>query len=226
MTVSTENSPELIAGDLAIAIYQGAIQDGERLPSQAKLGQSYGVSSGTAAAALALLAAAGLIRTAPGSGTFALSRSSGITANPVWDVMDAASVCRTLAGLHFGPEEPDPPVLHIGGSKDWGTEWQDEGTLPPRPLDVGALAALDRHLLRWMSEAFLAAARRLVAHGVSDTDRHLIASARAVLRDGGRRPENQPGIALYSGREPDAEDVVLRIWPERAEPRDPNGPPF
>ncbi|MEU8936252.1 hypothetical protein AB0D30_41005 [Streptomyces sp. NPDC048409] len=77
-----------------------------------------------------------------------------------------------------------------------------------------------------MSEAFLAAARRLVAHGVSDTDRHLVESARAVLRDGGRRPEDQPGIALYSGREPDAEDVVLRIWPERAEPRDPNGPPF
>ncbi|MCG7204839.1 GntR family transcriptional regulator [Streptomyces arenae] len=226
MTVSTENSPDLIAGDLAVAIHRGSIRDGERLPSQAKLAQSYGVSSGTAAAALAKLAAAGLIRTAPGSGTYATARPEASEPNPVLDVMAAASVCRTLAGREFAPGEPDPPTLPVGGSPRWGTVWEDEETMPPRRLDVGVLTVLDRHVLRWMSEAYLSAARRLVAHGVSDADRHLIESARAILRDGGRRPEGQPGIALSGGPTPAEEDVTLRIWPERGEPRDPDGPPF
>ncbi|GGN45746.1 GntR family transcriptional regulator [Streptomyces fuscichromogenes] len=226
MTVSTENSPDLIAGDLAVAIHQGLIREGERLPSQSKLARSYGVSSGTAAAALARLAAACLIRTVPGSGTFAVSRPGLFEPNPVLDVLAAASVCRSLAGLTFAPDDPEPPRLSIGGSPDWGTSLEDEDTVPPRRLDVGVLAVVDRHVLRWMSEAFLSAARRLVAHGVADADRHLIESARAILRDGGRRPEGQPGIALSGGPMPDDEDVALRIWPERGEPRDPNGPPF
>ncbi|MFK0160459.1 hypothetical protein ACIQVL_51385 [Streptomyces sp. NPDC090499] len=54
---------------------------------------------------------------------------------------------------------------------------------------------------------------------VRDTDRH-------ILRDGGRRPEDQPGIALYGGPMPLDEDVVLRIWPECGALRDPDGPPF
>ncbi|MPY32785.1 GntR family transcriptional regulator [Streptomyces adustus] len=226
MTVSTENSPELIAGDLAVAIHQGSIRDGERLPSQAKLARSYGVSSGTAAAALAKLAASGLIRTARGSGTYATARPGPFESNPVLDVMAAASVCRTLAGLEFGPGEPEPPALAVGGSPRWGTTREDGETLPPRPLDVGVLAGLDRHVLRWMSEAFVSAARALVAHGVSDADRHLLESARAILRDGGRRPEGQPGIALSGGPQPADEDVVLRIWPEHGEVRDPDGPPI
>ncbi|MFE1292183.1 GntR family transcriptional regulator [Streptomyces sp. NPDC058751] len=226
MTVRTGNSPELIAGDLAVAIHQRSVRDGERLPSQAKLARSYGVSSGTAAAALALLAAAGLIRTAPGSGTYATSRPDPFEPNPVLEVMAAASICRTLAGLTSGPAEPDPPTLAVGGSPHRGTVREDEQTLPPSRIDVDALAVLDRHVLRWMSEAFLSAARRLVAHGVSDADRHLVESARAILRDGGRRPEGQPAVALSDGPQSADEDVVLRIWPERAESRDPHGPLF
>ncbi|MFE2581269.1 GntR family transcriptional regulator [Streptomyces sp. NPDC059378] len=226
MSVSAENSPELIAGDLAVAIHQGSIRDGERLPSQAKLARSYGVSSGTAAAALAKLAAAGLIRTAPGSGTYATTRPDAFGSNPVLDVMAAASVCRTLAGLEFGPGEPDPPALAVGGSPRWETVSEDGETMPARRLDVGVLAEVDRHVLRWMSEALVSGARRLVAHGVSDADRHLIEAARAILRDGGRRPEGQPDIAGSGGPQPADEDVVLRIWPERGEPRDPDGPPF
>lgn len=226
MTVTTETSPEQIAGDLAVAIHRGSVRDGEQLPSQPKLAASYAVSAGTVASAIAKLAAAGLVRTEPGRGTFATSRPLLFEPNPVLDVMAASSICRSLAGLTFGPNEPDPPRIDVGGSPDWGTEWEDENTMPPRRLDVGVLAGLDRHVLRWMSEAFLSAARRLVAHGVTDADRHLIESARAILRDGGRRPEGQPGIALYGGPVPAEEDVVLRIWPERGEPRDPNGPPF
>ncbi|MER5602333.1 GntR family transcriptional regulator [Streptomyces sp. NPDC002265] len=226
MTVLTENSPELIAGDLAVAIHQGSIRDGERLPSQAKLARSYGVSSGTAAAALARLAAAGLIRTVPGSGTFALTRQDLVETNPVLDVLAAASVCRTLAGMESGPGKPDSSALAVGGGSHRESVWEDEETMPSRRLDVGVLAGLDRHVLRWMSEAYVSAARALVAHGVSDADRHLIESARAILRDGGRRPKDQPAIARAGGPQSADEDAVLRIWPERGEPRDPGGPPF
>ncbi len=47
-TVSTETSPELIAGDLAVAIHGGSIRDGEQLSSQSKLSASYGISKSAA----------------------------------------------------------------------------------------------------------------------------------------------------------------------------------
>lgn len=225
MTDSTETAAEQIAGDLAVAIHQGSIQPGEQLPSQTKLMKSYGVAMGTAASALAKLSVAGLIRGERGRGTFALDPRRAFADSPVLDVLAASSMCRTLAAMSFGTNA-DSPTLGVGGSRDWGTAYEDAETLPPRQVDVSALAVLDRHLLRWMSEAFLSAARRLVGTGPSDADTHLIASARAILRDGGCRPEGQPGIAHSGGRKPADEDVVLRIWPERGEPRDPNGPPF
>jgi len=110
---------------------------------------------------------------------------------------------------------------------DWHDSTADpEKVWPPRTVDVSALNALDRHLLRWMSEAFLAAARRLVSVGQTDSDVHLVEAARAVLRDGARRPARQPAIAEQGGPTPADEDVALRIWPERGAPMDPNGPPF
>ncbi|MFJ8697354.1 GntR family transcriptional regulator [Streptomyces roseolilacinus] len=226
MPVSTEAAPDLIAGDLAVAIHQGSIRGGERLPSQSQLARSYGVSSGTAAAALGKLAAAGLIRTIRGAGTYAIARPASGEPHPVMDVLAAASLCRDLASITVGAAKPGPPTLDVGGDPAWGTEHERPSTLPPRRVDVGALAALDRHVLRWMSEAYVSAARRLVARGVTDADRHLITSARALLRDGGRRPEDQEPIAHFGGPVPVDEDVVLRIWPERAEPTAPDGPPF
>ncbi|MGW3910527.1 GntR family transcriptional regulator [Streptomyces sp. NPDC005070] len=223
MTVSTETSPEQIAGDLAVAIHRGAIREGEQLPAQSKLSGSYGVSTGTVASALAKLREAGLIRTEPGRGTYAAPRSV-FTPNPVLDVLAAASMCRTLAASAFPSGEP--PTLALGGSPDWGTAHETEKSAPPRQVDVSALAGLDRHVVRWLSESFLTAARRLVAHGVSDADQHLIESARAILRDGGRRPEGQPTIAHSGGPVPTDEDVVLRIWPERADPAHADWPPF
>ncbi|MEV5440499.1 hypothetical protein AB0K80_31510 [Streptomyces sp. NPDC052682] len=65
-----------------------------------------------------------------------------------------------------------------------------------------------------------------VADGPCEGDTHVIATARAILRDGGRRPEDQTAIAVHGGPTPEDEAVVLRIWPERGEPRDPDGPPF
>ena len=62
--------------------------------------------------------------------------------------------------------------------------------------------------------------------GLADADAHLVAAARAILRDGGRRPGGQPPIALSGGPAPADEDVALRIWPERGRPIDPDGPPF
>ncbi|PAZ10510.1 hypothetical protein CLM62_40950 [Streptomyces sp. SA15] len=224
MSTFTETPAERIAGDLALAMHQQLIRPGERLPSQSKLMTSYGVAMGTASAALGKLAAAGLIRTVPGSGTFAV-RPNPFEPNPVLDVMAAASLCRTLAAHSFGPGSA--PVLEIGGGEDVDTSGDREGPLT-RLVDVSALEGLDRHVLRWMSEALLSAARRLVASGPCEGDAHVIATARALLRDGGRRPEDQPAIAQHGGPAPADEHVVLRIWPERAAPADadPYGPPF
>jgi DNA-binding transcriptional MocR family regulator len=222
--MSAENATpaERIAGDLALAIHQGLIRGGERLPSQTQLMDSYKVAMGTAAAALAKLSAAGLSRGEPGRGTFAvdLDRARPL---PVLDVMAAASLCRHVAAASFPPGTA--PTMDVGGDPDWNTEYAHEKTAPPRQVDVSALAALDRHVLRWMSEAFLAAARRLVGSGRSEADEHLIAAARSILVSGGRRPEDQLPIAVHGPR-PEGGDVALRIWPERGLLDYPDGPPF
>ncbi|MFI0141968.1 winged helix-turn-helix domain-containing protein [Streptomyces luteogriseus] len=228
MTALTETPAERIAGDLALAIHQRLIRPGERLPSQSKLMAAYGVSMGTASAALGRLVSAGLIRTVPGSGTFA-ARPNPFEPNPVLDVLAAASLCRSLAARSFGPGSAPVLEIQVGGEVD--TSGDREGPLT-RLVDVSALEGLDRRVLRWMSEALLSAARRLVADGPCEGDTHVIATARAILRDGGRRPEGQPGIAVHGGPRPTDEDVALRIWPERAKSADqdgrrsrPRGPP-
>ncbi|MFJ6076386.1 winged helix-turn-helix domain-containing protein [Streptomyces sp. NPDC093065] len=222
MPALTETPAERIAGDLALAIHQRIIRPGERLPSQSKLMTSYGVAKQTATVALSKLASAGLIRTVPGSGTFAV-RPNPFEPNPVLDVLAAASLCRSLAAHSFGPGSA--PVLEIRVSEDVDTSGDREGPLT-RLVDVSALEGLDRHVLRWMSEALLSAARRLVASGPCEGDAHVIATARAILRDGGHRPEDQEAIAVHGGPTPADEDVALRIWPERAAPADPDSPPF
>jgi len=221
-----ESAAERIAGDLALAIHQGLIRGDERLPSQTDLMKAYGVAMNTASSALGKLQAAGLTRSERGRGTFAV-RIEREWANPILDVMAAASVCRSLAAHTFGKNDNNPK-LPVGGDPAWLTENENEWTRPGRMVDVSALVGIDRHVLRWMSEAFLSAARRLVATGQSDADTHLIEAARAILRDGARRPDKQPAIAHYGGPHPVDEDVVLRIWPERAnhQPLGPNDSPF
>ena len=126
MTTFTETPAERIAGDLALAIHQRLIRPGERLPSQSKLMASYGVAMGTASAALGKLAAAGLIRTVPGAGTYAV-RPNPFDPNPVLDVLAAASLCRTLAAHSFGPDSA--PVLEIQVGGDVDTSGDREGPL-------------------------------------------------------------------------------------------------
>lgn len=215
-----------IAGDLALAIHQGQIQPGEQLPTQAKLMKSYGVAMGTASAAFAKLAAVGLVRTVPGRGVFAEDARKIFDRHPVLDVLEAADLCRTLAAYTFG-KRTTRPTLEVGGDRRWGGPDEDPGKMiPPKEVDMSALVALDRHVLRWMSEAFLSGARRMVSTGQQDADRHLIEAARAIRRNGARRPEGQPTIALFGGTSPEGEDVARRIWPERQIPGDPDGPPF
>ncbi|MER7666427.1 GntR family transcriptional regulator [Streptomyces sp. NPDC096193] len=50
MSEIQESPAERIAGDLALAIHQGLIRGGERMPSQKELMAAYGVAMGTAAA--------------------------------------------------------------------------------------------------------------------------------------------------------------------------------
>lgn len=231
MSKTTETPAERIAGDLALAIHQGLLRPGQRLPSQTELMHSYEVAMGTAASALAKLSAAGLTRVEPGRGTFVRQMRWGlepdpIEPNPILEVMAAASMCRDLAGIRFNPDA-GPPTLSVGGSPDWDAPHVDpEKVSPPRQVDVSTLVAVDRHVLRWMSEAFLAAARRMVGSGVVESDTHLIAAARSVLRRGGCRPQGQAEIAWLGGPQPWEEAVATRIWPERAKPPAEGEPPF
>jgi hypothetical protein len=110
---------------------------GERLPSQTQLMAAYEVAMGTAAAALAKLAAAGLSRGKPGRGTFAvdLDRARPL---PVLEVMAAASLCRQVAATSFPPGTA--VTMGVGGDRDENTEYAHEKTAPPRQVDVSALA--------------------------------------------------------------------------------------
>lgn len=211
-----ESPSEQIAADLALAIHRGSIRPGAQLPSQTKLMASYGVAMGTVSSALAKLSAAGLIRTERGKGTYA--HADRFQSSPVRDLLAAASLCRSVAATTFLPSDPKP-TIGVGGDEDWDDPHRDpEKVRPPRWIDVSALNGLDRHVTRWMSEAFIQGARRAVGAGLDESDKHLLAAARSILEAGGRRPENQPGIAESGGPTPPAEDVVLRIWPERATP--------
>ncbi|GAB3902509.1 hypothetical protein GCM10029964_093090 [Kibdelosporangium lantanae] len=184
---------------------------------------AYGVAMGTAASALTKLDAIRLTQPRPGAGRFVVRRPPLWRRHDVLDVLDAASICRHLASTSGGSA---PHYVDVGGDPDWDDPHADpEKTMPPRRVDVTVLCGVDRHLLRWQAEAFVDAARRIVGHGLTDADQHLVAAARAILRDGAARPEGQAPIAYYGGPEPAGEDVVLRIWPERATPS-PWDPPF
>lgn len=212
-----------IAGDLLVAIHRGYLPWGTQVPSQTDLMRAYKVATATAASALSKLDAVGLTYTVPGKGRFVVAKPPLFQRHDVLDILDAAMICRRLASSGGGSA---PHYIGVGGDPDWDDPHADpEKSMPPRRVDVTALVGVDRHLLRWISEAFVDAARRIVGHGQVDADRHLVASARAILRDGAVRPENQAPIAHMGGPEPVWEDVVLRIWPERAEPQ-PDGPPF
>lgn len=213
-----------IAADLLVAIHRGSLRWGAKVPTQKELVRAYGVAMGTAASALSKLDGVGLTHARPGAGRFVVRRPPLWQRHDVLDILDAASICRSLAATSGGST---PHCISVGGDPDWDDPRTDpEKTTPPRQVDVTVLDGLDRHVLRWQSEAFLEAARRIVGHGLTDADRHLVAAARAILRDGGARPADQAPIAHYGGPEPAGEDVVLWIWPDRAQPPGPHDPPF
>lgn len=214
-----------IAADLALAIHQGKIWPGGPLPSQARLREVYNVATGTASAALRKLADAGLARGEPGRGTFPVDRAT-LARKPsqVLDILAAAALCRSIAAIHWGV---DGAVMDIGGDPDYGTDHESESAAPPRRVDVSALAALDRHVARWMSEALYEAARRAVGAGLEPGDTHLMAAVQSILSVGARQPEGQPPIAVSGGPTPDGENVSDRLWPERRNYQPgPDDPPF
>jgi hypothetical protein len=219
----TPTTAATIAADLLVAIHRGALSWGDKVPTQKELMAAYGVAMATAAAALTKLDAIGLTHARPGAGRFVVGKPP-LRRHDVLDILDAASICRRLACASGGP---GPHDISVGGDPDWDDPHADpEKRLPPRHVDVTLLTGLDRHLLRWQAEAFVDAARRIVGHGLTDTDQHLVAAARAILRDGAARPADQAPIPLYGGPQSVGEDVVLRIWPDRARPLGPDDPPF
>lgn len=205
-----------IAADVAMAIAMGSIGAGERVPSQRRLMAAYGVAEATAAAALGRLRAIRMVQSETGRGTFATPQWQN---QDILDILSAAAMCRSVTSVAWGHGDTlMTPCSWLPPGSDHG---EDFPPYPPR-VDVSALVALDRHLVRWMSEALYDAARRAIGSGLGEADGHLLAAARSVLRAGGRKPEGQPPIAHYGGPVPDGEDYVFRIWPERRNP--PNGP--
>lgn len=219
---------ENIAADLAIAIHMGYIHPDEQLPSQSHICTRYRVSTATANRALAKLAASGLTYVKQGRGTYARDlHHDQFAPSPVTVLLTAARICREVASTNW--RDAETAYVEVGGSRFYDTPYEDpEKHAPPRQVSVSALVGLDRHIVRWMSEALLLAARRLVGNDgqLADSDTHLMEAARSIVRDGGYRPAGQDMIASWSGNRPPEEDVVLRIWPERGRPLDPDGPPF
>jgi hypothetical protein len=74
-------------------------------------------------------------------------------------------------------------------------------------------------MLPWMGEEFLSGARRMVRHGPSAADSHLIASARAVPRNGACGPTRQSPVAPLRADE----ETALRIRGDRSAHIKPDG---
>jgi DNA-binding transcriptional MocR family regulator len=211
-----------IAMDLATVIFDGTLGEDQEVPSQTELMKAYGVAMGTAAAALARVRDAGLIQTTPGCRSTVLPRRSW--PGDVGVLYEAGDLCRSVASTSYGIS---PPTYGIGFYYDH--HWDEE--VPAREVDVEVLTHLDRTVVRAMGEQLRRAARRIVGHGPQAGDDRLVEAAQALLRDGGRRPDNQPGIA-WSPRWPgDGDHAARRLWPDRYLDGDPSvvwedQPPF
>ncbi|HEX2314752.1 MAG TPA: GntR family transcriptional regulator [Thermomonospora sp.] len=77
------------------------------------------------------------------------------------------------------------------------------------------LDRVDRTVVRALGEQMFVAALRIVGHGRQAGDGRLVEAARALLRDGGRRPAQQPGIALSPRWPGEDGDAIRRLFPER-----------
>jgi DNA-binding GntR family transcriptional regulator len=100
---------ELLRGQIA----SGALADGARLPSEAQLGEQYGVSRITIRQALADLERQGLLERAPGKGTFVrrrprpiegLTRLSGFSENAAAAGLEAGYLVLSAGERAVGPD--------------------------------------------------------------------------------------------------------------------------
>ncbi|MEU1813516.1 winged helix-turn-helix domain-containing protein [Micromonospora aurantiaca (nom. illeg.)] len=214
--MAADHPAALIAMDIATAIHAGALSPGQRLPSQTELMRAYGVAMATAASALRKLRTHGLTHTLPGRGVVVAEFQHSDVAT----LYRVGEVCRGLAATTFPPGRA--PLMGVDQFHDHETSETIQ-----RPIDMSALVALDRAVLRALGDSFVSTARRAVGYGLADADQHLLAAARAILRDGGRRPEDQPPIAVFGGASTDDDQYARRLWPHhRADESSDDGPPF
>jgi hypothetical protein len=95
------SSTESPAGDLALAIHEGAITAGDPLPPPARLMAKYDVPPATVMAALERLSLVGVIGGDAGQGSFAALELTG-QARQVLDIMAAPAMCRRVAAMPGG----------------------------------------------------------------------------------------------------------------------------
>jgi hypothetical protein len=158
----------------------------------------------TAASALRKLREHGMTRTLPGRGVVAVEPQH----TDVAALYRAGRFCRGLAASTFLPDRA--PLIGIDEFND-----HEAGETIQRTVDASDLVALDRTVLRALGDTFINTARRVVGYGLADTEQNLVAAARAILRDGGRRPEQQAPIAVSSGPILDDDQYARRLWPHQ-----------
>ncbi|MFE6759928.1 GntR family transcriptional regulator [Streptomyces sp. NPDC057684] len=134
MARGSDASSARIAADLALAIQQGKIPPGQKLPTQAQLAQTYGAALPTVGAALTRLTNAQLIKQ-EGRYRYVRPARSVFPASPVRDILTAASVCAHLSATYTDPA----PANALG-------RW---------PADTSLLRDIDRHLLAFLGTALM-----------------------------------------------------------------------
>jgi DNA-binding GntR family transcriptional regulator len=151
-----ETIADRIAMDIAMSIHEGTLNPGDRIPTQSELKEQYGVAPQTASTAQGHLSRAGLTQGHPRRGTFVAESSDSDGRSPVLDILDAWSICLSLA---------------------YGTFQREESGAYP-----AALAGLDRNVLRFMADAFQDAAHDTLT---GRPRQQVLVAARAVVERGG-----------------------------------------
>jgi DNA-binding GntR family transcriptional regulator len=100
-----------IAADLRHQLEAGELPPGSMLPSENSLAREYSVSRGTARAALAVLADAGLVEVVPGQGRRIVGATDARTATTAWEKV-AADLRRRLRTVPTG-ENPLPSEAEL-----------------------------------------------------------------------------------------------------------------
>lgn len=100
-----------IADDLRRRVEAGELSPGSTLPGEQSLAREYSVSRGTARAALAVLADAGLVEVMPGQGRRVVGETDSLSRTTAWEIVAAGLRERVQGGWSPGTPLPSEAEL-------------------------------------------------------------------------------------------------------------------